>query len=143
MLESKDGQGLRQRGTAQLVTPAGDLSEANIRTAVESALKRSSTGFLKVVGLWTPPETPTPNVFGQQQPALRTWQQLRQQLGRDYTVRDVDLTTGQVPAEIDTLVVVSPQGLDDKAKFAIDQYLMRGGSVIVAAGNYDSRPWTR
>ncbi len=34
------------------------------------------------------------------------------------------------------LLVVSPQGMDDRAKFAIDQYLMRGGSVIVAEGNY-------
>ncbi|MCX7707254.1 MAG: GldG family protein, partial [Anaerolineae bacterium] len=34
------------------------------------------------------------------------------------------------------LVVISPQGLDDKARFAIDQFLMRGGSVVIAAGNY-------
>lgn len=133
ILESTDAQG---QPSAQLVTPSGDLSEAAIRTAVEAVLKRSSSGFLKVVGLWTPPETPTQNAFGQQQPALRTWQQLRQQISRDYTVRDVDLSGGQVPAEIDTLVVVSPQGMDDKAKFAIDQYLMRGGSVVVAEGNY-------
>lgn len=133
MLESTDKDGQVSR---QLVTPSGDLSEASIRTAVESALKRTSTGFLKVVGLWTPPEVPTTNMFGQQQPALRTWNQLREQLGRDYTVRDVDLSTGQAPSDIDTLLIVSPQNLDEKAKFAVDQFLMRGGSVIVAAGNY-------
>jgi ABC-2 type transport system permease protein len=33
-------------------------------------------------------------------------------------------------------VVVAPQGMTDKERFAIDQYLMRGGSVVVAAGNY-------
>lgn len=133
ILESTDSQG---QTSAQLVTPSGDLGEASIRSAVESALKRSSSGFLKVVGLWTPPETPTQNMFGQQQSALRTWQQLRQQLGKDYTVQDVDLASGQVPADIDLLLVVSPEGMDDKAKFAIDQYLMRGGSVVIAAGNY-------
>jgi len=133
MLESKDAEG---KVTRQLVTPAGDLSETSVRTAVESALKRTSTGFLKVVGLWTPPETPTVNMFGQQQPALRTWQYLRRQLSRDYTVTSVDLSTGQVPANIDTLLIVSPEGLDEKALYAVDQYLMRGGSVIVAAGNY-------
>ena len=134
ILESTNAQG---QPTAQMVSPSGDLSEANIRTAAEAVLKRSSSGFLKVVGLWTPPEAPTQNMFGQQQAPLRTWQQLRQQLGRDYTVRDVDLSSGQVPADIDTLVIVSPQGMDDKAKFAIDQYLMRGGSVVVAEGNYE------
>ena len=40
-------------------------------------------------------------------------------------------------AEVDVLVVISPQGLDDKARYAIDQYLMRGGAVVMAAGNYD------
>ncbi len=124
------------QATWQLVTPSGDLSEASVRTAVESALKRSSTGFLKVVGLWTPPAVPTQDMFGQMQQPIRTWQQVQQQLSRDYTVQSVDLSTGQAPADVDVLVVVSPQGLDDKARFAVDQFLMRGGSVIVAAGNY-------
>ena len=41
-----------------------------------------------------------------------------------------------MPADVDVLVVVAPQGMTDKERFAIDQYLMRGGSVVVAAGNY-------
>jgi ABC-2 type transport system permease protein len=41
-----------------------------------------------------------------------------------------------VPADVDVLVVVAPQGMTDKERFAVDQYLMRGGSVLVAAGNY-------
>ena len=133
VLETTGAEG---QATSQLVTPAGDLSEASIRSAVESALKRTSTGFLKVVGLWTPSEMPTQNMFGQQQAALRTWRTLRAQLGRDYTVTDVDLASGQVPADIDTLLIISPEGLDEKAQYAVDQYLMRGGSVIIAAGNY-------
>ncbi len=125
-------------GQAQwrLVTPANEVTEASVRTAIEAALKQSSTGFLQIVGLWTPPETPTQDMFGQTQPALRTWRQVRQMLSQDYTVQTVDLSTGQVPPEVNVLVVVSPQGLDDRARFAIDQYLMRGGSVVVAAGSY-------
>lgn len=123
--------------TWQLVSPAGDLSESSVRTAIESALKRTSTGFLKVVGLWTPPAVPTQDMFGQTQQALRTWQYLQQQLAEDYTVQAVDLSGGQVPPEVDVLVLISPQGFDDKMKFAVDQYLMRGGAVVVAAGNYE------
>ena len=122
--------------TWQLVSPAGDLSESSVRTAIESALKRTSTGFLKVVGLWTPSTEPTVDMFGQTQQALRTWQYLRQQLAEDYTVQTVDLSSGQVPPEVDVLLLVSPQGFDDKMQFAVDQYLMRGGAVVVAAGNY-------
>jgi len=55
----------------QLLFPSGDLSEADIRTTIESGLKRSSSGFLKVVGLWTPPNTPTQNAFGQPSPSFK------------------------------------------------------------------------
>lgn len=120
----------------QVIYPSQDLSEGGIRTVIENALKRSSTGFLKTVGLWTPPATPTQDMFGQQQQPLSGWQNIRDQLSQEYTVRDVDLASGQAPTDIDTLFVVLPQNLTDKERFAIDQFLMRGGSVIVAAGNY-------
>jgi len=120
----------------QILYPAGDLSEASVRTAIESAIKRASPGFLKVVGLWTPPEQPAQDLFGQMQPALRTWSAIRDQLSREYTVQTVDLAQGSAPPDVDTLVVVSPQGMSDKERYAIDQFLMRGGAVIVAAGNY-------
>jgi ABC-2 type transport system permease protein len=61
---------------------------------------------------------------------------LQEQLSQDYTVEAVDLTTGRVPGDVDVLVVVAPQGMTDQERFAIDQYLMRGGAVVVAAGNY-------
>lgn len=125
---------------AQLLSPAGDLTEADIRTTIESALKRGSSGFLKVVGLWTPLDIPQPNAFGQQAPSFKQYQTIAQQLGQDYTVNNVDLSNGQVPPEVDVLVVIAPQNMSDKERYAIDQYLMRGGSVVVAAGNYALAP---
>lgn len=129
----------------QVIYPSQDLSEGAIRTVIENALKRSSTGFLKTVGLWTPPATPTQDIFGQQRQPLAAWQTIHDQLGQEYTVRDIDLSTGQAPTDVDTLFVVLPQALTDKERFAIDQFLMRGGSVIVAAGNYtvDVDPMTQ
>jgi ABC-2 type transport system permease protein len=120
---------------ASLVYPTGDMSEADVRTTIESALKRASTGFLKVVGLWTPPSQPTQDMFGQTQPPLSSWQTVGDQLRQDYEVRTVDLTQ-EVPADVDVLVIVAPQGLSDRERFHIDQYLMRGGAVVAAAGNY-------
>ena len=120
----------------QPIYPAQDFSEASVKTAIESALKRSSSGFLKVIGLWTPPAQPQFDQFGQQQQPLQTWQSLQQQLSQDYTVRPIELTSGQAPPDVDVLVVVAPQNLSDTERYAIDQYLMRGGAVIVAAGNY-------
>ncbi len=125
---------------SQLLYPSGELNEADIRATIEAALKRGAPGFLKVVGVWKPPETPTQDMFGQQQPSFKQYNAVVSQLREDYTVKSVDLQNGQVPADVDVLLVISPQGLTDKQRYAIDQYLMRGGSVIVAAGNYNLNP---
>jgi len=127
---------LEIEGESQVISPSGNWSETEVRTAIESALKRASPGFLKVVGLWTPPETTTQNIYGQTVEAISTWDYLNRYLAQEYDVQAVDLTGGSVPANVDVLVVVAPQGMDDKARYAIDQYLMRGGAVVVAAGNY-------
>jgi len=121
---------------AQVVYPSGELSEADVRGAIEAALKRVSPGFLQVVGLWTPPAEPTQDMFGQMQQPISSWGALRESLQQEYEVRTMDLSTGQVPADVDVLLLVAPQGMTDKERFAVDQYLMRGGSVILAAGNY-------
>ena len=121
---------------AQVIYPSGELSEADVRTAIESTLKRVSPGFLQVVGLWTPPAEPTQDMLGQMQQPISSWRDLSEALRQEYEVRNVDLSSGQAPTDMDVLVIVAPQGLTDKERFAIDQYLMRGGSVVVAAGNY-------
>jgi ABC-2 type transport system permease protein len=124
----------------QTIYPQGELSEAEVRTAVESALKRASPGFLQVVGLWTPPAEPTQDMFGQMQQPLSSWRQVGEFLRQEYEVRGVDLSTGQVDADVDVLVVVGPRNLTELERFAVDQYLMRGGSVVVAAGNFTLVP---
>ena len=127
---------LQVEDQAQLIYPSGDVSEADVRTSIESALKRSSSGFLKVIGLWTPPVVAQQDMFGQTQQPLSTWDTIGSYLSQDYEVRQLDLTASQVPADVDVLVLVAPQQMTDWELFAIDQYLMRGGAVIVAAGNY-------
>ncbi len=121
---------------AQVLYPPQDVSEASVRTTIESALKRASPGFLKVVGLWTPQLEPTQDVLGRTMQPLSSWEQLSAYLAQEYEVRQVDLSTGNVPTDVDVLVVAAPQGMTDKERFAVDQYLMRGGAVVAAAGNY-------
>jgi len=121
---------------ADVIYPQGDLLEGEVRSSIESSLKRLSPGFLQVVGLWTPPNTPYQNMFGQMQEPISSWQELSATLSQEYEVRSVDLSSGSVSPEIDVLVVIAPQALGDKGRYAIDQYLMRGGAVAVAAGNY-------
>ena len=54
----------------------------------------------------------------------------KEQLRQDHTVKQVDLSQGRVPGDIDALVVVAPQNMTELERFAIDQYLMRGGAVV-------------
>ncbi len=127
---------LLQLGTGQqVIFPSNDVSETSIRTSIESAIQRLSPGFLRVIGIWTPP-APQPNQFGQQMPQLYQTQFLSDQLSRDYSVQTVDLSSGKVDSNIDILMVLAPQAMTEKERFAVDQFLMRGGSVIVAEGNY-------
>jgi ABC-2 type transport system permease protein len=138
VLQFGDGSGQDQ---TQVLYPSGDTSEADLRTEIEAALKRAAPGFLKTIGLWNPSEEPVQDPFtgGMTQP-ISTWQSVRSQLSQDYTVKSVDLSTGRVPGDVDVLVVIAPQGMTDTERFAIDQYLMRGGAVVVAAGNYILSP---
>jgi ABC-2 type transport system permease protein len=120
----------------QVIYPGGDVSEAGIRDEIESALQRAAPGFLKVVGVWTPPATPQQDMFGQPQQPLQTYQTVTQALRENYDVQAVSLTTGEVPTGIDVLMIIQPENLTEPEKVAIDQFLMRGGTVFVAAGNF-------
>ena len=120
----------------QLLFPSGEPAEAEVRTAIEAGLKRASPGFLKVVGLWQPPQTPTTDAFGQTTPPSYRFLMLTDRLRQEYEVRDLDLSGGRVADDIDILVLLAPQGLGDVELYAVDQYLMRGGSVVVAGGSH-------
>jgi len=124
----------------QMLYPTGDMSEADLRTEIEAMLKRAAPGFLKTVGLWHPSTEPIQSAYGGTVQPISSWQLVSQQLAQNYTVKSVDLSSGRVPGDVDVLVVIAPQSLGDKERFAIDQYLMRGGAVVVAAGNYILSP---
>ena len=133
---------LQNGDKTQVIYPPTEANEADIKTAIESSLKRTTSGFLKVIGYWAPPQTPTQDVFGQTQQPISSYNLLAQQIQQDYELQAIDLTTGRVPENIDSLVVVAPQNLTEIEQYAVDQYLMRGGSVIMVVSPYklDSDP---
>jgi ABC-type uncharacterized transport system involved in gliding motility auxiliary subunit len=55
-----------------------------------------------------------------------------QELQRNFTVRDLGAAPAGIPAEIDVLLVVHPRDLADEAAYALDQFVLRGGTMIVA-----------
>jgi ABC-2 type transport system permease protein len=121
--------------------PSGDVTEADLKRAVEAAVKRAVPGQLKTVGIFTEiPEPPPPNpqIPPQYQPPppQPDYRGIQQTIASDYQVEVVDLSSGSVAEHIDVLVVGKPGAMSDVQAFAIDQYLMRGGKLIALAGRY-------
>ena len=53
-----------------------------------------------------------------------------QELKKDFSVREVEMETEAIAPDITTLVVIHPKNLGDKALFALDQFVLRGGRLI-------------
>ena len=52
------------------------------------------------------------------------------ELAKDYDVRTVEPDSDKIDDDIKTLVVVHPKNLSDKALYAIDQFVLRGGKLV-------------
>lgn len=112
-----------------------DLSAAGVKRGIEAALKRFSKGFLKTIALYTPPAQPTIPQLGMQASGLR-FSLLEDHLRQNANLKKTDLSSGFVPDDADLLIVVAPETLDDKQRFAIDQFLMQGATVVLATSPY-------
>jgi ABC-2 type transport system permease protein len=132
---------LEYAGANYLVVPTGEMAETDIREVIQAALKRAVPGFLKNVAVWLPPSDPVLDPFSNTEvPPISSWRMAAQQLGQSYTTQPADLETGQVSGNVDVLVLIAPQGITDVEQFAVDQFLMRGGAVVVAGGNFIIAP---
>ncbi len=56
---------------------------------------------------------------------------LYQQLRDNFSVLPMSMTIDKIPAYVNTLLVVHPSGLSTTTQYAIDQFVMRGGHIIV------------
>ena len=66
-----------------------------------------------------------------------------QVLEETYNVRSIDAETEHIsPDEFDLVVVIHPKGLSDKASWALDEWIVRGGNALIFLDPYalDDRP---
>jgi ABC-2 type transport system permease protein len=124
-----------ERGIEQVPMPA-ELDQASFKSTLESAVKRLAPGFLKTVAVVSPPPSEQ-NMMPGGEGAGRTFSMLRHSLADSARWLDADLSSGQVPSEADLLMVLDPVSLGTKQVFAIDQFLMQGGTVLLAAAPTD------
>src|SRR5438477_5999888 len=105
------------------------LLEYDISRAITKVLNSQKP----VIGVMTPlpmfgmPSNPMMARMGQQ--PQEPWV-IISELQRDFTVRQVPMTTDKIEEDIKVLVVVHPKDITEGAQYAIDQFIMRGGRLV-------------
>jgi ABC-type uncharacterized transport system involved in gliding motility auxiliary subunit len=123
-------QGLDSKEAIPFLSPD---RERQLEYDISRAISRVVTPEKPVIGVMS--GLP---VFGQ--PSNPMMQQMGQrgqepwaivgELKRDFTLRNVPMDSEKIDDEIKLLLVIHPSNVSDKAQFAIDQFVMRGGKLI-------------
>lgn len=111
-----------------------DFQISSFKKGMEAALKRMSPGFLRTVGVVNPPSPGYNPMLAQYgvRPSGKQFKNIQQKLSENFRTVDVDLDSGVVDSEVDILMVLAPKEVNNKQLFALDQFLMKGGTVILA-----------
>lgn len=112
--------------------PLDDMSQGSFERNFSAAVKRFASGFTKTVA-FVAPESAMGHPY---EPQSSQFAQLEQFLGAELNVVREDLRDGSVTGEADVLVLAAPKNLDEKQLFAVDQFLMQGGTVIAATSPF-------
>lgn len=107
------------------------MFEYNLSRAVGevSAVKKPVIGVMSALNL-----KPAPAMMPGQQ-GNPGWVIL-QQLGQTYEIRDVEMTAVEIPNDVNVLLLVHPAGITKETEFAIDQFILRGGTLIACLDAY-------
>lgn len=97
---------------------------------ITRAISRVATPKKPVVGIMTPLP-----VSGMGSPMMMAPQSSRpwiiyNELKGDYDVRNIPMSSTEIPQDLAVLVVIHPQNISEQAQFAIDQFLLRGGKMV-------------
>jgi ABC-type uncharacterized transport system involved in gliding motility auxiliary subunit len=98
-----------------------DLVRAIARAAVTSKPVIGVMSALPVFGM-----PPSPMTGGQPMEPQVFVGELR----RDYTVKRLSLGTERIDDDIKVLLVIHPRGIGERAQYALDQFVLRGGKLI-------------
>ena len=95
---------------------------AGLEYQLTRAIRRVTRQSLGSIGVLTNAQGPTLDAG---------LSRLREVVGQEYRIRQVDLAAGPMPADITVAAVIGPQSsFSDTALYRLDQYVMRGGPVL-------------
>ncbi len=125
---------LEQGAQAQRIPLPEQLDAAALRRSLTAAIKRFTPGVLRTIALYRPEPAPSMMGMGGTDPGYSL---LEEALQTSFNLERTDLRAGQVPENADLLFVIAPKDLDERQRFAIDQFLMQGGTLILATSPLD------
>ncbi|MFT4767572.1 MAG: ABC-2 type transport system permease protein [Glaciecola sp.] len=110
--------------------PTGGFDPSDFEDALEAGLRRFASGFTRTVALALPASSQ--GQYGRA-PQGHSFGTLQRVVSQDHSIVMENLADGGVDASADLLIVMAPEAIDSQSLFAMDQYLMRGGTVIIAS----------
>ncbi|MFZ0611358.1 MAG: Gldg family protein [Desulfobacterales bacterium] len=123
-------------GTRYEMVPA-DTLENLIRENIESLIDiNEKIGYLTDKG--TLPLMPQPRMNPAEPPDAEALNNFRTIVSRNYTIEDVTLKDGKIPASLGFLMIVRPtENFSDEELFQIDQYLMQGKNILIIPDSFN------
>jgi len=121
--------------TEQVMPGLNPRTEATLEYDITRLITRVAWPEKPVLGVMSSlsvlgaPQNPMMMMQRRQQPD-QGWTAFRE-LRKDYTVREIKPDAEEIDADIKTLIVLHPKNLSDKTLFAIDQFVLRGGRLVV------------
>ncbi len=125
-----------QQGEQIVQLPLDDLTADSFERNLDAGIKRFAAGFTKTLALVVPENTPAYPGYGAV--SGPQFNDLEAFLGAELNVIREDLSDGKVSGAADILFLAAPKSLDEKSLFAVDQFLMQGGTIIAATSPYQA-----
>lgn len=119
--------------TVQVPLPA-NLTKVALKKSITSAIQRMTPGYMKTVAIVMPTASASPYMAAS---VAKQYTDLRKALAENVRLQNTSLKTGRVPADTDLLLLLAPDKFNNKQLFAVDQFLMQGGSVVIASSPFE------
>jgi ABC-type uncharacterized transport system involved in gliding motility auxiliary subunit len=101
-----------------------DLSRAIVRAENP---EKPTIGLMSPLPVFGMPSNPMMQQMGQQ--GSQPWT-LVTELKNDFNVKRVGMDVDKIDDDVKLLLVIAPKDITDKAQYAIDQFIMRGGKLV-------------
>ncbi len=122
-------------GDTIIQIPLDDMTREAFERNLKAAIKRFSSGFTRTVAMVLPEASAAGNPYAP--PSLR-FSQLENFIGGEMNIQREDLSDGSVSGDADVLMLLAPENLDEQQLWAVDQFLMQGGTVIASTSPYSA-----